>query len=153
MAVYVDDMYRSPIGQFGRMKMSHMIADTPGELRHMARRIGLKLEWIQNKGEALEHFDVSMTVRARAIKQGAIELTMLQLGRIIHDRIMAMAKDKYATQYEQGKRDRAEKFAREAQPYKAGSPEATAWLIGWKDQDKEMKAAGDNSEPKRTVRA
>lgn len=30
--VYVDDMYKSPIGKFRRMKMSHMVADTHGEL-------------------------------------------------------------------------------------------------------------------------
>jgi hypothetical protein len=28
MTVYVDDMCDSPIGRFGRMKMSHMIADS-----------------------------------------------------------------------------------------------------------------------------
>ena len=32
MSVYVDDMYRSPTGGFGRMKMSHLIADTHAEL-------------------------------------------------------------------------------------------------------------------------
>ena len=32
MAVYVDDMYKYPLGQFGRMKMSHMVADTTEEL-------------------------------------------------------------------------------------------------------------------------
>ena len=41
MTVYVDDMYRSPIGRFGRMKMSHMVADRRSELFDMARRIGL----------------------------------------------------------------------------------------------------------------
>lgn len=28
MAVYVDDMWRVPLGRYGRMKMSHMMADT-----------------------------------------------------------------------------------------------------------------------------
>jgi len=32
VSVYVDDMYLSPIGQFGRMKMSHLMADTTEEL-------------------------------------------------------------------------------------------------------------------------
>jgi hypothetical protein len=40
--VYVDDMYKSPMGQFGRMKMSHMIADTTEELLQMADKIGVK---------------------------------------------------------------------------------------------------------------
>lgn len=40
MAVYVDDMYIIPLGQFGNMKMSHMIADTKEELLEMADKIG-----------------------------------------------------------------------------------------------------------------
>lgn len=58
MAVFIDDMYKHPIGQFGRMKMSHMIQDydTPRE-----------------------HFDVAMVKRTLAIKHGAIEITYREL--------------------------------------------------------------------------
>lgn len=47
MTVYVDDMYLHPIGQFGRMKMSHLIADTDAELRAMADKIGVSRRWHQ----------------------------------------------------------------------------------------------------------
>lgn len=39
--VYVDDMYKYPIGRFGRMKMSHLIADTTDELLEMVDKIGV----------------------------------------------------------------------------------------------------------------
>lgn len=45
MTVYVDDMYRTEMGRYGRMKMSHMIADTEAELHAMAARIGLARRW------------------------------------------------------------------------------------------------------------
>lgn len=55
MSVYVDDM-RAP---FGRMVMSHMIADTHEELLEMADRVGVALKWIQHPGKLRrEHFDI-----------------------------------------------------------------------------------------------
>lgn len=71
MAVYVDDMYRTPLGQFGRMKMSHLIADTLPELHEFAQRLGLKRSWFQR-----DHYDISMSVRVRAITLGAKEITL-----------------------------------------------------------------------------
>ena len=50
MTVYVDDMYASPMGRFGRMKMSHMIADSTDELLEMADAIGVARRWIQQSG-------------------------------------------------------------------------------------------------------
>jgi len=79
MSVYVDDLYKTPIGQFGRMKMSHMIADTRDELITMAEKIGVQTKWIQSYDTPREHFDISMTKRAAAIKAGAIEITYREL--------------------------------------------------------------------------
>lgn len=76
VSVYVDDMYRFPIGRFGRMKMSHMTADTTEELRAMAAEIGVAQRWLQSSGEWKEHFDISMSKRAEAVKAGALEITM-----------------------------------------------------------------------------
>lgn len=66
MTVYVDDMYKIPLGRFGRMKMSHMIATTDEELHEMAQRLGLRREWHQG-----DHYDVSMEKRELAIRYGA----------------------------------------------------------------------------------
>lgn len=78
MPVYVDDMYLYPMGRFGRMKMSHMAADTREELLAMADRIGVARKWIQYPecGRDRAHFDVALSARAKAVAAGAIEMTM-----------------------------------------------------------------------------
>lgn len=35
MTVYIDDMYKNPIGEFRGMKMSHMIADSTRSLLYV----------------------------------------------------------------------------------------------------------------------
>jgi hypothetical protein len=74
MTVYIDDMYQYPMGQFGRMKMSHMIADTEKELHAMAAAIGIARRWYQR-----DHYDVLMAYREKAIKLGATPITLRQL--------------------------------------------------------------------------
>lgn len=81
--VYVDDMYKSPIGQFGRMKMSHMVADTTEELLEMADKIGVKRKWIQQPGTPREHFDICRSKRTKAIEFGAKVITWRQLGDFV----------------------------------------------------------------------
>ena len=81
MVVYVDDMYKIPMGQFGRMKMSHMMADTTEELLEAVDKIGVNRKWIQHKGTKLEHFDIAMSKRKLAIKNGVIAISMRILAR------------------------------------------------------------------------
>ena len=72
MATYVDDM-RAP---FGRMILCHMIADTHAELLAMARRIGVRRKWIQHEWQLRrEHYDICLSMRAKAVKAGAVEIT------------------------------------------------------------------------------
>ena len=77
VSVYVDDMRAG----FGQMIMCHMIADTTEELVEMAVAIGVKTKWIQKPGTYAEHFDICLTKRAEAVKQGAVEITQMELGR------------------------------------------------------------------------
>lgn len=86
MTVYVDDMYRSKMGQFARMKMSHMIADSTEELLGMADKIGVQRKWIQKAGTPDEHFDIALGKRAIAVNAGAVEITMKELARKCMDR-------------------------------------------------------------------
>lgn len=79
MSVYVDDMYKYPLGQFGRMKMSHMAADSTAELLAMADRIGVARKWLQHPDTDREHFDIALSKRALAVKAGAIEVGMREL--------------------------------------------------------------------------
>ena len=83
MAVYVDDMHLRPMGQLNRMKMSHMIADTPEELRLMAALIGVSSKHIQHPGTPNEHLDVAKSKRALAVSEGAIEITMREAVEIV----------------------------------------------------------------------
>lgn len=76
MSVYVDDMHKTSMGQFGRMKMSHMIADSDEELHQMADSIGLARRHFQG-----DHYDVSLTLRAKAVEAGAVEITMRELAK------------------------------------------------------------------------
>lgn len=82
VTVYVDDMFKSPMGQFGRMKMSHMIADSTEELLAMADRIGVPRTWIQKPGTPDEHFDIALAKRGLAVELGAIEITMRECARM-----------------------------------------------------------------------
>lgn len=71
VSVYVDDMRAA----YMRMVMCHMIADSTDELFAMADRIGVARKWVQKPGTAREHFDISLTKRALAIRLGAIPIT------------------------------------------------------------------------------
>lgn len=87
MAVYVDDMYKYPMGRFGRMKMSHMVADNLDELLEMADTIGVQRKWLQKPGmgRGHVHFDISIAKRDLAILHGAIELTLRDLSAMCRE--------------------------------------------------------------------
>lgn len=80
--VYVDNYNR----QFGRMKMCHMIADTPEELREMAQRIGCRPRWLQHPGTAKEHYDVPLFRKAMALSLGAQEVGYRELAAMVAKR-------------------------------------------------------------------
>lgn len=78
MTIFVDDMFRHPMGNYGRYKMSHMIADTDEELHALARKIGVARKWFQG-----DHYDVCMEKRDLAISFGAQPCTMKQLSAML----------------------------------------------------------------------
>jgi hypothetical protein len=55
-----------------------MYADTLDELHAMAKAIGMKRGWFQNK-ETLPHYDLVATKRKLAVEAGAIEHTREQM--------------------------------------------------------------------------
>lgn len=77
MTVYIDDMRRqAKVGNVrANARWSHLTADTHNELIEFAKKLGLNLAWIQKAGTKLEHFDVTDTVRNKAIKLGATQVT------------------------------------------------------------------------------
>lgn len=79
MSVYVDDMRAS----LGRMIMCHMVADTREELFIMADAIGVERKWVQDPHTYREHFDVCLSKRTAAVVAGSIEISQVELGRLI----------------------------------------------------------------------
>lgn len=77
--VYVDDMK----AVFHRMVMCHMLADTDEELHEMAAKIGVARKWHQKAGTVHSHYDVCMSMRAKAVKLGAVEITRAQVAELI----------------------------------------------------------------------
>jgi len=82
VAVYVDDMRRPAIVNGLDRKWSHLLADTPAELRSFAARLGLSVAWIQERGTAEEHFDVTDAMRRKAISLGAEQISYFDLNRV-----------------------------------------------------------------------
>jgi len=78
MTVYVDGAKN----KLGRMKMSHMLADSLDELHDIARKVGLKKEWFQEN--KTPHYDLCQSKRKLAIEFGAIEINNRKLVQLIH---------------------------------------------------------------------
>ena len=60
---------------YGRMRMSHLVADSEAELHAMADRIGVARRWYQG-----DHYDVCQSKRALAIRFGAVAIMARDLG-------------------------------------------------------------------------
>jgi hypothetical protein len=68
MSVYVDRA-RNP---YGRMLMSHLLADSLEELHAMADTIGVKRRWFQPK--STPHYDICQEKKQLALAAGALEI-------------------------------------------------------------------------------
>jgi Protein of unknown function (DUF4031) len=68
MTVYVDDMR----AKYRGMVMCHMLADTPEELHGMAEKLRVR-RWFQSTGSS-PHYDISLSKRAEAVREGAQEV-------------------------------------------------------------------------------
>ena len=89
--VYVDDMKAEfkPKHRPGlNYIMSHMIADTEEELHEMAAKIGVARKWYQG-----DHYDVTQSAKARAIKFGAKQITWRELGLMVAQRRRKLRED------------------------------------------------------------
>lgn len=118
--IVVDPLKQWPHGLGPRMGPSaHLCSTVPGEagteeLVAFALRIGMRRSWLQRPGTEHEHFDVFGARRARAVKAGAVELTVAGIAgvwgakRVVlrerlaareqrrSDVLYAMARDAYA---------------------------------------------------------
>ncbi|KAB0568422.1 MULTISPECIES: DUF4031 domain-containing protein [Pseudomonas] len=74
MAVYVDS---EELRWRGRV-WCHLVADSLDELHSFAARLGLKRKWFQSES-FYPHYDVTVSVRARAVQLGAINADRRQI--------------------------------------------------------------------------
>lgn len=82
MAIYVDDMK----AKYGKMIMSHMMADTTEELLEMADIIGVSRKWIQYPNTRKEHFDICLQAKKVALKNGAKEITTKEMVKFMKNK-------------------------------------------------------------------
>ena len=78
MSVYVDFMMGCLRNKNWKHNEScHLFADSEDELHELAQKIGLRRSWSQNrqKKTSFPHYDLTRSMREKAIKAGAIELT------------------------------------------------------------------------------
>lgn len=83
MSVYIDDMNMP----YRNMIMNHMISDSTEELLEMCTKIGIAHKWIQYPGTYKEHFDVCLTMKAKALELGAIQITWRQCVEMVNKRL------------------------------------------------------------------
>lgn len=85
MTVYVDDA-RIP-ATVGRIsgRWSHLFADTQEELHEFAAAIGCRRSWFQDR-ERRWHYDLTESMRQRAIRTGARAVTTRQGVAIMRER-------------------------------------------------------------------
>lgn len=96
MTVYVDDARIPATVGRTRARWSHLTADTPEELHAFAQLVGLQRSWFQDRcktrcapvGQPCPHwhYDVTESVRARAVTLGAQEIDRRTLGVLISAR-------------------------------------------------------------------
>lgn len=65
---------------YGRMLMSHMASPDLEALHRMADAIGIKRKWFQNK-QRHPHYDICKSMKQKAIKLGAVEVSDRELIR------------------------------------------------------------------------
>lgn len=78
MAVYVDEAVWQRRGR----AWCHLVADSSEELEEFAARLGLRRAWLQSKPGRpwKDHYDLPGWARAEAVRLGARELTMREMG-------------------------------------------------------------------------
>lgn len=76
--IYVDSLFDTTEMKSANWKYNqscHMTADGHEELMEFAARLGIKPPWLQHPGRHSEHFDLTASKRAQAVRMGAKELT------------------------------------------------------------------------------
>ena len=81
MTVYVDDMRLPVRAGTAEVHWSQLVADTDAELHAFAARIGISRHWVREPDSAITHYDVTETMRRRALAAGAVPIGYLSAER------------------------------------------------------------------------
>jgi len=80
MPVYVDHIFtvmpRNPQARKYGDQWCHLFGDTEEEIHAIAKRIGLSPKYFQNDNPRFPHYDLTATLRKKAIQAGAKELAL-----------------------------------------------------------------------------
>lgn len=95
MTVYVDALVtyseEQTAGLPGR-DWAHLFADSPGELHAFARGLGLSRSYAQHPNDPVTfHYDVTRGKRFQALRRGAVELELHEVGELLEVRRQAVA--------------------------------------------------------------
>lgn len=75
MTVYVDQLMDCVPNRRWRWRQAcHLVADELDDLHDFAYRLGLKRAWFQMSRSGVPHYDLTATMRARAVRLGAEEI-------------------------------------------------------------------------------
>jgi hypothetical protein len=85
MTVYVDTLRSYPEAGLRFTEFCHLLADTRDELHEMADELGLQRRFFQDHPWRW-HYDVPAHVRADAIRLGAHEVTVHEVGALLRAR-------------------------------------------------------------------
>lgn len=96
--IYLDEHYSSRSGRF-----SHLFSDKIGlggevELLEFAKRIGLKLHWIQFSGSLKVHFDLWNSKIEAAVEAGALQVDRAGYRKIYLKKKQQLAEAQRSTQ-------------------------------------------------------
>ncbi len=86
MSVYVDIIMPCiPNKNWPYKQACHLLADSVSELHRFAETLGLKKQWLQWKKGSVPHFDLTPSMRKKAVKQGAIEISNSEFVQILRE--------------------------------------------------------------------
>lgn len=88
MACYVDGMRPTPKTRaWPYQQACHLVCDTGEQLDEIAECIGLRPAWKQKPLTPSEHYDLTTSMRRRAVQEcGAIQTTLRGVGRVMQQR-------------------------------------------------------------------
>ena len=89
MTCYVDTVRHYPGAGLRFDEFCHLLADNPEELHAMADQIGMPRRFFQDHPWRW-HYDLPAHLRAEAVRHGAEELTLHEVGALLRERRQAV---------------------------------------------------------------